>query len=199
MGFESSNVLLSVKCSKEADRYAPWVEASNIALQILKTVNVDDIRGASPLNILAQRNDLNEVPTSHGSDGSFRKPDVVFMTEQELIEVHNLDKAASGWQNTLYRRCENRLPPKTTVLCRQFKAMVEVKRGKGNDDSSPMTFPEALRSCREGSDLFVKSRRLGGSVAHVDDAPAPPGSRPEEEVEEAVPKACTFYFHSSLF
>lgn len=77
MGFGSLNVLLSLKIPKEADRYAPWVAASNIVLQILKTVNVDGIREPSRLNILAQRNDPNHATTRHGSDETYRKPDVV--------------------------------------------------------------------------------------------------------------------------
>ena len=60
-----SHVPLSVKIPKETDRYAPWVEATNNALQMLKTVHVDDIREPSLLNILAQRNDPNE-----GSDAN---------------------------------------------------------------------------------------------------------------------------------
>ena len=76
---EVSHVLLSAKISKETDRYAPWVNT------ILKTVRVDDIRKPSPLNILAQRNDPNQLPIRHGSDKSYRKPDVVFMTEKSWL------------------------------------------------------------------------------------------------------------------
>lgn len=70
MSSESSHVFPSAKIPKGTDRYAPWVEATNRALQILKTVNVDDIREPSLLNILAQRNDPNDVTISHGSDAS---------------------------------------------------------------------------------------------------------------------------------
>ena len=59
---ESSHVVLSVKISKEADHFAPWVEAAKIALKILKIINVDDIREPSLLNIPAQRNDQPIVP-----------------------------------------------------------------------------------------------------------------------------------------
>jgi hypothetical protein len=198
MRFESFHILLSAELEKEADRYAPWVEATNVALDILKTVDVENIRKPSLLNILAQRNDPNEVPISHGSDGSVRKPDVVFMTEEELIKVHNINKAAPHWRTTLKKRCQARLPSHT-VGWRQFKATVEFKRHKKIGDPILVTFPEELQSCREGTDSFVKPQSLHESVPHVDDAPAPPGPEPEEADQDPVPKACTFCFHSFYF
>jgi len=196
--FESPHVLLSAEIPKETDHYAPWVEATNAALDVLKTVHVENIREPSLLNILAQRNDLNEVPISHGSDESVRKPDVVFMTEEELIEVHKINKTASDWQTTLKTRCQDRLP-ENSVQWRQFKATVEFKRHKENGDRTPVTFPNELRSCSEGSDSYVKPQSLGKSVSRADDAPATPSPEPEEAVWDPVPKACTFCFHSFHF
>ena len=185
---ESSHVLPSAKVSNETDRYAPWVEATNIALHILKTVHVDHIREASPLNILAQRNDPNEVPISHGYDKSYRKPDVVLMTEEELIEVHKIKKTESGWQNTLSTKCQTRLP-ENTVQWRQFKAAVEFKRCGPTSGHFVMPFPKQLRSCRAGTVSYIKPQTLGGSVTHAD----------PDAMWEPVPKACTFFVRSFLF
>jgi hypothetical protein len=193
MSSESSHVLLSARIPKEADRYAPWVEATNTALQILKTVNVDNIREPSHLNILAQCNDPNEVSISHGSDASYRKPDVVFMTEKELIKVHKLKTTASGWRTALYKRCQHRLPrlPTQAVEWRQFKATAEFKRNKPEKTTFPMNFSNELRSCREGTRYFIRPQNLGDST-YKDDAPEEAGGDP-------VPKPCTFCFRSFLF
>jgi len=150
------------------------------------------------LNILAQRNDPNEVPTSHGSDESRRKPDVVFMTEEGLIEVHEINNTESDWRITLSTLCQKRLPT-NTVQWGQFKATVEFERNKSNDDSLPVPYPKELRSCRDGSSSYIRPQRLGESVTYGDDAPAPPGPGLEEVVGEPVPKACTFCFPSFLF
>jgi len=105
-----SHILLSAEIPKETDRYGPWVEVTNIALQILKTVNVDDIWEPSLLNILVQHNDSNQVTTSNERDELYRKPDVVFMTKKELIEVHKINTTASDWQTALFRWCQHQLP-----------------------------------------------------------------------------------------
>ena len=188
MSSESSHVLLSARIPKETDRYAPWVKVTNTALRILKTVNVDNIRGPSPLNILAQRNDPNEVTISHGSDISYRKPDVVFMTEKELIKVHKIKTTARGWRTTLFERCQRRLPrlPTDEMEWKQFKATAEFKRSKGDKTSFPMIFSEELQSCRDGSGRYTPPQNLGDST-HVDDAPEEAGGDP-------VPKGCTFCF-----
>ena len=149
------------------------LEATNIALQILKTVNVDDIREPSLLNILAQRNDPNEVTIGHGNDASYRKPDVIFMTEKELIEVHKFNTTASGWRTTLFNRGQHRLPTKA-VEWGQFKVTAEFKRSKSDGTSFPMIFPEELRSCREGTSYFIRPQNLGEST-YVDDEPEDAG------------------------
>jgi hypothetical protein len=161
---------------------------------MLKTVSVDDIREPSRLNILAQRNDPNEVPISHGSDASVRKPDVVFMTEDELIGIHKVDRTTSGWRSTLYERCQIRLPTKTAQW-RQFKATFEFKRKASKNCSLPVAFPTKLGSCRAGSRSFIRPQKLGESVTYVAEEP----EKPEEAApEEPVLKACTFCLHSFL-
>jgi hypothetical protein len=54
-----------------------------------------------------------------------------------------------------------------------------------------MTFPEELRSCREGTSYFIRPQNLGDST-YKDDAPEEAGGDP-------VPRACTFCFRSFLF
>jgi hypothetical protein len=184
----SSHVLLSAQIPRETDRYAPWVEATNIALQILKTVDVDDIREPSHLNILAQRNDPNEVTICHGSDESYRKPDVVFMTEKELTEVHEINTTASDWRTALFKLCQLRLPTQKDVKWKQFKATAEFKRNKSSGPFIPPAFPEELRSCRDGTSYFIRPQILGD----VDDTPEGAGGDP-------VPRACTSCFRSFLF
>src|SRR5258708_6856984 len=174
MSSESSYILLSAEIPKETDRYARWVEATNIALQILKTIAVDDIREPSLLNILAQRNDPNEVPIRHESDASYRNPDVVFMTEKELIEVHKMNTTASDWRTTLFESCQDRLPT-NAVKWGQFKATAEFKRRKRGSTSipMPMTFSEEPRSCREGTSYFIRPQNLGDAPEDTEDDPAP--------------------------
>jgi hypothetical protein len=158
---------------------------------MLKTVNVDDIRESSHLNILAQRNDPNEVPISHGSDELVRKPDVVFMTEDELVGIHKVDRTASDWRSTLYTRCQIRLPTKTAQW-RQFKAMFEFKRKPSKMSSLPVTFPTKFGSCLAGNRSFIRPQKLSESVTYVAEEPEEPAP------EEPVPKACTFCPHSFL-
>jgi hypothetical protein len=158
---------------------------------MLKTVSVDEIREPSRLNILAQRNDPNEVPISHGSDTSVRKPDVVFVTEDELVGIHKVDRTASDWRSTLYQRCQIRLPAKTAQW-RQFKATFEFKRKGSKNCSLPVTFPTKLGSCRAGSRSFIRPQKLGESVTYVAEEPE------ELAPEEPVPKDCTFCLHSFL-
>lgn len=101
MSFQSSHALPSANIPKEADRYAPWVEATNDALDMLRTIIVDGMWKPSRLDIIMQCNDPNKVPISHGSDKSFRKPDVIFITEEEVIKAHNIDKTAVEWSGRL--------------------------------------------------------------------------------------------------
>jgi hypothetical protein len=155
---------------------------------MLKTVNVDDIRETSHLNILAQRNDPNEVDIYHESDESVRKPDVVFMTEDELVGIHKIDRTASDWRSTLYTRCQIRLPTNTAEW-RQFKATFEFKRKASKSGSLLLDFPTKLGSCRAGSHSFIRPQKLGESVTDVAEEPAP---------EEPVLKACTFCLHPFL-
>jgi hypothetical protein len=122
------------------------------------------------LNILAQRNNPNEVPISHGSGVPFRKPDVVFITEDELIGVHRIDRTAPDWRTTLYTKCQLRLP-KDTARWRQFKVTCEFKRKKNSDDTLRAPIPKELRSCRDGKSPYIRPQKLGESVTHVVDAP----------------------------
>ena len=147
----------------------------------MKAVNVDDIQGPSLLNNLAQRNDLNEATMS---DESYRTPDVVFMTEKELIEVHKINTTASDWRAALFKRCQHPVPTKV-VEWRQFKATVEFKRNKSDDTPFPMTFSKELRSCRDGTSYFIRPQTLGEPTYTDEDDP--------------VPRACMFCFRSFLF
>jgi hypothetical protein len=158
---------------------------------MLKTVNVDDIWEPSHLNILTQRNDPNEVPISHGSNESVCKPDVVFMTEGELVGIHKVDRTASDWRSTLYTRCWIQLPTKTAQW-RQFKATFEFKWKVSKTCSSPVAFPTKLGSCRAGSHSFIRPQKLSESVTYVAEEPEEPAP------EEPVPKACTLCLHSFL-
>ena len=175
MSSEASHILLSARISKETDRYRPWVEAANTALQILKTIHVDNIRKPSPLNILAQRNDPNRLPIHHGSDQSFRKPDVIFMTEEELVKVHNINATAPGWQDALLEHCQHQLPA-GSVEWRQFKATAEFKRNRSTTTNFPKSFSAKLRSCRESSRYFISPQRLRQSAnADSEEAEGGPG------------------------
>jgi len=119
------------------------------------------------------------------------------MTEEELIEVHQIKKTELDWRTTLATLCQKRVP-KNTVLWEQFKATVEMKRNKRIDDPLSMEYPKELRSCRDGSSSYISPQKLGESVTYDDDAPTPPGLG-SDAMGEPVPKACTFCFRSFLF
>ncbi|KAF8875561.1 hypothetical protein BD779DRAFT_209435 [Infundibulicybe gibba] len=63
--------------SEETTRYKPFVFAFNHALEKLQTVECDELRSPSELNIMFHRNDPKYIVGMHDGGRSSRKPDVV--------------------------------------------------------------------------------------------------------------------------
>ncbi|CAL1716200.1 unnamed protein product [Somion occarium] len=61
----------------ETARYAPFTNACNRALSLLKEVDVPHLGKGSPFEILFQRNDPNVLDGVHGDLKSKRKPDII--------------------------------------------------------------------------------------------------------------------------
>ncbi|KAF9245420.1 hypothetical protein BU15DRAFT_71172 [Melanogaster broomeanus] len=183
------------KCTLEADLYAPFVEASNIALACLNDLKIDGMRehGSDQVQMFFQRNDPNVIPQDHAGHTSGRKPDVValpFVNDSDYFEearlghwddhVGSLDAQAPmaiPWKDVLsvfeFKRGSSMNPPPKTYTLSQYKAPKRkfLKIGKDENETrrtSAASIREATRDdteAKSGSNLKRASEADSNSRA----------------------------------
>ncbi|KAG0695565.1 hypothetical protein DFH29DRAFT_1083311 [Suillus ampliporus] len=77
----------------EGAYYAPFIEATNIAMACLENINVDGMPAASSLNIICQQSDTKNMKQGHQNQVAKRKPDVVilpFQSSRDAFPTYNM-------------------------------------------------------------------------------------------------------------
>ena len=124
--------IASVSPGIENNYYAPFVEATNIALACLEEIKVDGMRAAArKVNMICQKNDLNMVQDHQGKE-STRKPDVVILPWEKAYD----DDTVSETDHKVIKSAKT---PTTRPVWQDVLALIEFKR-RTNRPSPPPSY-----------------------------------------------------------
>ena len=201
-----ADCLSSLNEKTETDRYAPFVSATNDALEKLESLDINGLKCApnGVERIIFLTNHPNEIPIYSGAATSYRKPDVVVMRLDDAARAYSSSQSANNWGQlkTIARGGAKPQTFRRILSCVEFKATraaLEMKECR--EDSAPpldevdpmyinvdgpairraevMKTSQASRATKSGS-------RSGKRAREFDQFENEPGSQPRPAKQVAV-------------
>jgi hypothetical protein len=171
----------STACKQEDGLYAPFVQASNIALAHLKNLKIDGMREkeSKEVKMFFQRNDPNTISQNHAGHNSERKPDVVVLPFVNASEYF-IDASFGSWDEhvgPIYDKKPMASPWKDVLSVFEFKRSNSTK----GMDPPPATY--TLSEYHAPKRKFLRIGKDGNELkeAEVQEVPV------AEQVEPAEP------------
>ena len=135
--------LSSLNEKTETDRYAPFVSATNDALESLEILNINGLKCAPKgvERIIFLTNHPNEIPIYSSTATPHRKPDVVVMRLDDAARAYSSSQSANIW-GQLKKIARGGAKPQSfrrILSCVEFKATrADLEMKECQDDNAPL-------------------------------------------------------------